>query len=100
MSPFDPTTTRGLSSNSGRYLPSSPRRISSWTSGRPASGPRSSRSSKTRAPFYVSQELVPEAFPSAAPSINPGMSAITKSVSDPDRPVVTTPRCGSRVVNG
>ena len=47
-------------------------------------------------PLDVTKELVAETFPDAAPSMRPGMSAMTNS-----RPSkLTTPRFGTSVVNG
>ena len=62
-----------------------------------ASGDRSRRSTSTRARSTWRRNWWPRPRPSLAPSIRPGRSATTNSVSSSSR---TTPRFGSSVVNG
>ena len=77
-----PTTTRGRSSSSGRYSPSSCSRIRSCSAGdTPSSWARSTMMHITRARSTWRRNWCPSPRPSLAPSISPGMSATTKSVS-------------------
>ncbi len=58
---------------------------------------RSTITHSTRARSIWRRNWWPSPLPSLAPSIRPGMSATMKSV---DSSRLTTPRCGSSVVNG
>ncbi|MNR40953.1 hypothetical protein D3C85_1592880 [compost metagenome] len=99
MSTLFSTSQRGLLYSASSYLRSSSTmaRASRTGSTSGSNGAMSTRCSRMPVRDRCLRKRWPRPAPSAAPSIRPGMSAITKLEVSSMR---TTPRFGCRVVNG
>jgi hypothetical protein len=76
------TSQRGLSySDSSYFLNSLTMALASLTGSTPSNGARSTICNNKRRALQMAQELMPRPAPSAAPSIKPGISAMTKLFS-------------------
>ena len=92
------TNQRGLPANLGLYFSNSVTIALALSTGSdPSAGIKSIRCNNTRQRSRCLRNWIPKPAPSDAPSIKPGISAITKLLMASKR---TTPKLGTSVVNG